>query len=130
MPRICWHKPASIRRRSHRTLTANSPAPSFARASLQRTKRDAPAEQPPLPRYIGAAAKLSGRQTSVRALEFFLEGTDVQFLRPRTRALVREVPLGLGTRVRLEHVFVLDIGEALAGEGRVHRAVHIVAGER
>src|SRR5713101_3022468 len=129
MPRICLHKPASSLRRSRRTLTANSPAPSSARASLQRTKRDAPAEQPPLPRYIGAAAKLSGRQTSVRALEFFLEGTDVEFLRPRTRVLVREVPVGLGNRVRLEHVFVLDIGEALADEGRVDRAVDIDVGD-
>src|SRR6266852_7948116 len=128
MRRTCLHKPASILRRSHLTLTANSPAPSSARASLRRTKRDAPAEQPPLPRYIGAA-KLSGWQTSVRASEFFLEGTDVEFLRPRTRVLVREMPVGLGNRVRLEHVFVLDIGEALADEGRVDRPVDIDVGD-
>src|SRR5216684_7243152 len=129
MPRICLHKPASILRRSHRTLMANSPARLSARASLRRTKREASKEQPPLPRYTGAAAKLSGRQTSVRASEFFLEGTDVEFLRPRTRVLVREMPVGLGNRVRLEHVFVLDIGEALADEGRVDSAVDIDVGD-
>src|SRR5439155_23453492 len=60
--------------------------------------------------------------------EALLERPHVDLVRPRARLLVRDVPVRLGDRRRLEHVLLLQGGPELPDERHVDRAVDVDVG--
>src|SRR5260370_33124756 len=66
----------------------------------------------------------AGRDTSGRS-EFFIERADFEFHRPRTRILVREMPVGLCDCVGLEKVAVLQTRLQSTRSRDVDATIHV-----
>src|SRR2546427_3729831 len=121
----CTSKIRSI----HRTASRKPPAAaSHACIGALRYHR---APWPSTPSAMSKAAGTRSERVWVvdaRRSELLLEGTHVHLLRPRARVLVRDVPVRLGDRRRLQHVLLREVGAELVDEGHVDRAVDVHVG--